>query len=140
MPRPSRATAHHLSEIAPTATPPPLPRAGSFIGAKPPVDTVATNDKVCPHTGHPLGRGGYASSLPMLKMTKMLPPVGVKDKGRAPPRLGSVAEDESCSGVPAVAIYCGWSRKSCLIQPTCLSGWVPPSSLRPERSRPAAIN
>src|SRR5215468_7324719 len=33
MPRPSRATAHHLSEIAPTATPPPLPRAGSFIGA-----------------------------------------------------------------------------------------------------------
>src|SRR5215470_1764163 len=33
MPRPSRLTAHHLSEIAPTATPPPLPRAGSFIGA-----------------------------------------------------------------------------------------------------------
>src|ERR1700751_3238473 len=33
MPRPSRATAHYLSEIAPTATPAPLPRAGSFIGA-----------------------------------------------------------------------------------------------------------
>src|SRR5215470_3048257 len=32
MPRPSRATAHHLSEIAPTATPAPLPRAGSFSG------------------------------------------------------------------------------------------------------------
>src|SRR5215469_13178743 len=33
MPRPSRATAHHLSEIAPTPTPAPLPRAGSFFGA-----------------------------------------------------------------------------------------------------------
>src|SRR5215469_5894124 len=33
MPPPSPATAHHLSEIAPTATPAPLPRAGSFNGA-----------------------------------------------------------------------------------------------------------
>jgi hypothetical protein len=33
MPRPSRATAHHLSEITPTATLAPLPRAGSFFGA-----------------------------------------------------------------------------------------------------------
>src|SRR5215470_7178949 len=31
MPRPSRAIAHHLSEIAPTATPAPLPRAGSLF-------------------------------------------------------------------------------------------------------------
>src|SRR5262245_36823080 len=34
MPRPSRATAHHLSEIAPTATPATPPRAGSFCGPK----------------------------------------------------------------------------------------------------------
>src|SRR5215472_7213700 len=48
MPRPSRATAHHLSEITPTATPAPLPRAGSFIGALQPVTEDAAYGRRCP--------------------------------------------------------------------------------------------
>ena len=70
----------------------PHPATTAF-GAQPPVGTVATNDKVWPHTGHPLGRSGYASSLPMPKMTKMLTVFGVQNNGHALPRLGSVAED-----------------------------------------------
>ena len=68
----------------------PHPATTAF-GAQPPVGTVATNDKVWPHTGHPLGRSGYASSLPMPKMTKMLTVFGVQNNGHALPRLGSVA-------------------------------------------------
>ena len=58
----------------------PHPATTAF-GAQPPVDTVATNDKVWPHTGHPLGRSGYASSLQMPKMSKMLTPSGYRITG-----------------------------------------------------------
>src|SRR6516162_7475592 len=86
MPRPSRATAHYLSEIAPTATPAPLPRAGSFIGATPSLPRVPakvsspasqrpfalgrrTADLLEPATGDgvpvggPAGRGVIASNI-----------------------------------------------------------------------------
>src|SRR5215468_6451292 len=61
MPRPSRATAHHLSEIAPTPTPTPLPRAGSFIGAQRPILQGRRHGQICPtpavrNTREDLGR------------------------------------------------------------------------------------
>src|SRR5215471_16603776 len=49
MPRQSRATAHHLSEITPTATPAPLPRAGSFHGAQLPILEAPLTASVAPH-------------------------------------------------------------------------------------------
>src|SRR6516164_6494550 len=56
MPRPSRATAHHLSEIAPTATPAPLPRAGSFNGATRSPRRVSAKDRF-PHPEPTPGAG-----------------------------------------------------------------------------------
>src|SRR6516162_10600977 len=62
MPRPSRANAHHLSEIAPTATPAPLPRAGSFNGASRPLRSVpAIVSFLNPQPTLSLGGGNWSS-------------------------------------------------------------------------------